>query len=176
VFGRIVTDASDKTDNDAYRASISPVPLAHTCNAPGAIAGKSHRGQIVLSSLRFADLLSWASPKLLHMTMAVLPPTLRRGRAGLSQVTPHSANDTATSTEEPAAFLSQPNAWPPSMGRCFAERLPAAVAGARRMTDENPIRSELMTHQAVRRRTDDPGARGGLDEVANHVSDASLRR
>jgi hypothetical protein len=46
--------------------------------------------------------------------------------------------------------------------------VPAAVAGARRVPDERPVRSEPMTNRAVRRRTDDPGARGGLDEIADH--------
>ena len=33
-----------------------------------------------------------------------------RDRAGRSQSTPHNANDIATNTDEPGAFLSQPNA------------------------------------------------------------------
>jgi hypothetical protein len=44
----------------------------------------------------------------------------------------------------------------------------AAVASARRVTDESPIRSEQMTLRAVRRGPDDPSARGGPDEIANH--------
>jgi hypothetical protein len=44
----------------------------------------------------------------------------------------------------------------------------ATVATACRVTDETSVRPEPMTHQAVGRRTDDPCACGGLDEVADH--------
>jgi len=44
----------------------------------------------------------------------------------------------------------------------------AAVAGAGCVADETPVRSEPMTHRAMRRRPNDPGARGRLDEIADH--------
>jgi hypothetical protein len=53
-------------------------------------------------------------------------------------------------------------------GAARPRQVPAAVAGARGVTDEAPVRSEPVTHRAVRGRPDDPGAHGRLDEIADH--------
>jgi hypothetical protein len=50
--------------------------------------------------------------------------------------------------------------------------VPAAVAGARRGTDENSIRSATVAVRAVRWRLDAPTAVAGLDEIADHSSSA----
>jgi hypothetical protein len=42
------------------------------------------------------------------------------------------------------------------------------MAEARRVPDETPVRSEPMPYRAVRWRTDSPGARRGLNKVADH--------